>query len=87
MVARITHGLHEVDHDELLLCRKETGHVGMRPRATSKKFAGKLAFESCGYKECNYLSKYKSNMLRHRRTYGHYLNEDEKEEAEEDHKR
>ena len=41
----------------------------------------------CGYKDCDFITKYMSNLSRHRKRRNHYLTDDDKREAEAEEKR
>lgn len=53
-------------------------------RSRAKCNPSKMPNLPCQFETCDYISKYHSNLLRHRGRHGHFLNDDDKVEAEKD---
>lgn len=71
--------------------RKEKGHVTPSKRQKtllpSSQSPSKLPLTACGFGDCDFSTRYHSNMTRHRKRRNHFLNDEERDEANAEAKR
>jgi len=69
---RTTSSLKMTEH------RKDQGHLSPKKRKTQSPASSSLIIGHCGVGDCDFSTRYKSNLMRHRQRRNHFLSEEDR---------